>query len=100
MSKDPYGHERGTTQVGYRMVFDLQNPLNAHKKDSNGEKEIKHVEFFAEDERAFYFLFAAMSRLSPMGRAQAIKLDHTSFVEWRDANPNEEDEWEHLYPKD
>ncbi len=93
VERDPAGYLHGEAPANYRMVFEIDPPLLSHKKGKvKGDgREISRVEFFAEDERSFYFIHAAISRLANITRAEAIILTEDSVVTWRDRNKNEKE---------
>lgn len=83
----------GETPVRYRLVLELDSPVQRHQK-IGGTRELTRLEAFFNDPTLYYWLQVFLSRACPEGqkpwaRLEAVILDEDSKVTWGDRNPDE-----------
>ncbi len=94
VERDNKGHLYGEEPVKYRMVLELDPPAIGRKKDPETESnEIHRVDIWTNNEHVLYWLHALLSRGDGalMPRSEAVILDESSVVIWKDQNKDEKE---------
>lgn len=89
--RDSDGFVGGASPIKYRLIFEMDPPINSHKKGADGTVEISRAEFFVDDMRAFFIINSALGLQTTVTRAEAVILETGVILNWKDRNPDEEE---------